>query len=185
MASKNRNEFVVLGAGVIGLSTALTLRDAYPSSAITVVAKHFPGDRSIEYTSPWAGANWASMATDNGPLEGYDRVTFNRFAKMVDEGLGNVVGVGRMGLRAIFDAEIEQADVLSQGTGKVWYEDLVGMSYLDQRDLPEGAVFGLDFKSTFRLNTQVYLNWYVRPSIPPPRTEFGSGVVGHGKTLAR
>ncbi|KAF2450689.1 nucleotide-binding domain-containing protein [Karstenula rhodostoma CBS 690.94] len=160
MASKDENKFVVLGAGVIGLSTALALREAYPSSTITVVAKHFPGDRSIEYTSPWAGANWSSMATDNGPLEGYDRVTFNRFAKMVEEGLGDVVGVGRMGLRVFFDAEIEQVNVLSQGTGKIWYEELVGgMRYLEKGELPDGAVFGVDFKSTFRLNTQVYLNW--------------------------
>ncbi|OAG00844.1 D-amino-acid oxidase-like protein [Paraphaeosphaeria sporulosa] len=166
MPSKHGNEFVVLGAGVIGLSSALALREAYPSSAITVVAKHFPGDRSIDYTSPWAGANWSSMATDNGPLEGYDRVTFNRFAKMVDEGLGDVVGVGRMGLRAVFDAEIEQVNVLSQGTGKIWYEELVGgMRFLEERELPQGAVFGLDFKSTFRLNTQVYLNWLQQQAI--------------------
>jgi D-amino-acid oxidase len=166
MASKGGNEFVVLGAGVIGLSTALTLRETYPSSTITVVAKHFPGDRSIEYASPWAGANWSSMATDSGPLEGYDRVTFNRFARMVGSGLGSSVGLGRMGLRAIFDAEIEQVGVLSEGTGKLWYEELVGgMRFLEKGELPEGAVFGLDFKSTFRLNTQVYLNWYVYPSI--------------------
>jgi D-amino-acid oxidase len=166
MGSKGGNKFVVLGAGVIGLSTALTLREAYPSSIINVVAKHFPGDRSIEYASPWAGANWSSMAIDNGPLEGYDRVTFDRFAKMVDDGLGSVIGLGRMGLRAIFDAEIEQVGVLSEGTGKLWYEELVGgMRFLEKGELPEGAVFGLDFKSTFRLNTQVYLNWYVYPSI--------------------
>jgi len=67
------------------------------------------GDRSIEYASPWAGANWCSMAHDNGPLEGYDRVTFERFAKMVDrEGLGEETGLSRMALRAVFDAEIEE-----------------------------------------------------------------------------
>jgi D-amino-acid oxidase len=26
-------------------------------NAVTVVAKHMPGDYDIEYTSPWAGAN--------------------------------------------------------------------------------------------------------------------------------
>lgn len=160
MSPKDGNAFVVLGAGVIGLTSALALHDAYPSSTITVVAKHFPGDRAIDYASPWAGANWSSMATDNGPLEGYDRVTFGRFARMVDEGLGDVVGVGRMGLRAIFDAEIEQVGVLSPDTGKIWYEELVGgMRFLEGGEVPEGAVFGVDFKSTFRLNTQVYLNW--------------------------
>lgn len=164
MSSSSQQNFVVLGAGVIGLSTALTLRETYPSSTITLVAKHFPGDRSIEYTSPWAGANWSSMASDNGPLEHYDRVTFERFAKMVDEGLGGEdggeIGLGRMGLRAIFDGEIEEVGILSAGTGKLWYEELAGgMRYLEKEEMPKGAVFGLEFKSLFRLNTQVYLNW--------------------------
>jgi D-amino-acid oxidase len=38
-------------AGVIGLQTAISLlEDGY---RITILAKHFPGDRSVEYTSPW------------------------------------------------------------------------------------------------------------------------------------
>jgi D-amino-acid oxidase len=98
----------ILGAGVVGLTNALVLACIYPSANITVIAKHFPGDRSIEYTSPWAGANWASMAHDNGPLEKYDEVTFNRFGQLIDganvwgckaikKGEGNELGLGRMG----------------------------------------------------------------------------------------
>lgn len=44
-------------AGVAGLTSALLLsRD--PANAVTVVAKHMPGDYDVEYTSPWAGANY-------------------------------------------------------------------------------------------------------------------------------
>jgi hypothetical protein len=47
-------------------------------------------------------------------------------------------------------------------TGKIWYDDLVGgITPLDQKELPEGAVFGFEIKSTFRIDTQVYLQWYV------------------------
>lgn len=161
MASKDQPNFLILGAGVIGLTTALTLRAAYPTSHITIVAKHFPGDRSIEYTSPWAGANWSSMVHDNGPLEHYDRVTFKKFAQMVDvEGKGEEVGIGRMGMWGVFDGKIEEVGVLTEETGRIWYEELVGgLEELSKEELPEGAVFGLDFKSTFRINTQVYLNW--------------------------
>lgn len=95
--------FLVLGAGVIGLTTALVLRENYPTSNITVVAKHFPGDRSIEYTSPWAGANWCSFAHDNGPLEKYDEVTFRKFEELL-ENEGIQCGLGRMGMWGIFDA---------------------------------------------------------------------------------
>lgn len=47
-------QIMVLGAGVIGLTTALVLkRKGY--SHVTIIAKHIPGDMSIEYTSPYAG----------------------------------------------------------------------------------------------------------------------------------
>jgi D-amino-acid oxidase len=166
----------ILGAGVIGLTTSLVLSHTYPAANITIVAKHFPGDRSIEYTSPWAGANWSSMAHDNGPLEKYDEVTFKRFGQLIDgtdvfgckainRGEGNELGLGRMGMRAFYDSSIEDAGVLSDGTGKIWYDELVGgLKYLSGEDLPEGAVFGLEFPSTFRINTQVYLSWYVSSS---------------------
>lgn len=56
MAQRN---VVVLGAGVIGLTTALLLAESkqYKYNAM-VVAKHMPGDYDIEYASPWAGANY-------------------------------------------------------------------------------------------------------------------------------
>ncbi|KAF1955199.1 nucleotide-binding domain-containing protein [Byssothecium circinans] len=158
--------FLILGAGVIGLTTALALRSTYPTSKITIVAKHFPGDRSIEYTSPWAGANWAPFSNDNGPLEHYDRVTFNKFAQFVDEGIGKEIGIGKMGMVGYFDAEIEESGLLSQGTGKIWFEDLVGgLEILGKGECPEGAAFGVVYPRTFRIHTQVYLNWLLAQAL--------------------
>ena len=94
---------LILGAGVIGLTTALVLRESYSTANITIVAKHFSGDRSIEYASDWAGANWCSFANDNGPLEKLDEVTFRRFEKLLREE-GEATGIGRMGMWGIFDA---------------------------------------------------------------------------------
>jgi hypothetical protein len=184
MASqKDQQHFLVLGAGVIGLTTSLALSHAYPSAKITVVAKHFPGDRSIEYASPWAGANWSSMAHDNGPLEKYDEVTFHRFGELIDgkrvfgcqtlkagetqcvdsvNGGGNEAGLGRMGMWGVFDAPIEETGILTEETGKVWYDQLVGgLRKLGEGELPKGATFGFEYPSVFRINTQVYLQWYV------------------------
>jgi 2-polyprenyl-6-methoxyphenol hydroxylase-like FAD-dependent oxidoreductase len=43
----------VIGAGVQGLTVALILqKQGYD---VSIIAKHLPGDLSIEYTSPWAG----------------------------------------------------------------------------------------------------------------------------------
>lgn len=171
MSSTDPQNITVLGAGVIGLTSSLVLSHKYPSSKLTVVAKHFPGDRSIEYTSPWAGANWSSMANDNGPLEKLDEITFKRFGQLIDgenvwgckvqnKGEGNEIGLGRMGMWAVFDAPIEETGILSQGTGKVWYDQLVGgLKDLSKETLPKDAVFGVEFPSTYRINTQVYLQW--------------------------
>lgn len=171
MSPSDPQHIAIVGAGIIGLTSSLVLAHAYPNSRITIVAKHFPGDRSIEYTSPWAGANWSSMANDNGPLENYDRVTFQRFGQIMDgksvhgvkvvrSGEGNEAGLGRQQMWAVLDSPIEQTNMLTPETGKVWYDELVGgLRKLDQTELPQGAVFGLEFPSTFRINTQVYLQW--------------------------
>jgi D-amino-acid oxidase len=64
-----------------------------------------------------------------------------------------------MPITAIYDSKIEEAGVLSQGTGKIWYEDLVGgIRMLGEKELPKGAKFGCDLE-TFVVDTQVYLPW--------------------------
>ena len=157
--SKAAHDIVVLGAGVIGLSTALTLRKSYVNDNISIVAKYFPGDYHIDYTSPWAGANWCSSAADNGLLESFDRLTFERFSDLART--TPECGIARSPLRMVFDQKLEDADILSKQTGKIWYEDLVGgLDPLEKSELPHGAIFGLDMKSTFVINTQIYLQWY-------------------------
>jgi D-amino-acid oxidase len=77
---------------------------------------------------------------------------------------------------AIFDAPIEETGILTEATGKVWYDSLVGgLRELSEEDMAgrggkkgEGG-FGVEFPSTFRINTQVYLQWYVSPTYPPQK----------------
>ncbi len=206
MSSQDPPNILILGAGIIGLTTSLVLRHAYPTASITLLAQHFPGDRSIDYTSPWAGANWCSMAHDNGPLEKLDEVTFHRFGQIVDgesvhgvrvvrSGEGNEAGLGRMGMWAFFDSGVEEAGVRSEATGRIWYDGLVGgLREMGRGECPEGSVFGLEFPSTFRINTQVYLQWCVglfyfsiylslHPSIYPIISEHIPPEIPHSHTL--
>lgn len=149
--------YIILGAGVIGLTTALELHTRHPQAHITIVAKYLPGDHHPTYTSPWAGANWLSVATDNGVQESWDRVTYLKFKDFASE--SKEVGVYKMPITAIYDSKIEEAGVLSQGTGKIWYESLVGgIKMLEGTELPEGARFGCKL-DTFVVDTQVYLPW--------------------------
>lgn len=48
------SQVVVLGAGVIGLTTALQLQQK--GFHVTILAHHLPGDLDKDYTSPWYGA---------------------------------------------------------------------------------------------------------------------------------
>jgi D-amino-acid oxidase len=63
----------------------------------------------------------------------------------------------------IFDAPIEETGILSDGTNKIWYDQLVGgLRHLSKEELPKDAVFGIEFPTSFRINTAVYLYWYVK-----------------------
>jgi len=47
------HHIIVIGAGVIGLSTAIQLQER--GYRVTILAECIPGDpKSIRYTSPWA-----------------------------------------------------------------------------------------------------------------------------------
>ncbi|WKT53648.1 FAD dependent oxidoreductase [Fusarium oxysporum f. sp. vasinfectum] len=54
------NTVVIVGAGVIGLTSALLL--AKEGNKVTVIGKHMPGDYDAENGSPWAGANVIPLA---------------------------------------------------------------------------------------------------------------------------
>lgn len=63
-----------------------------------------------------------------------------------------------MEVRALMDSTIEEAGVLSNGTGKIWYEELVGgLRWLEGEEL-KGAGVGYDF-TTWQLDTGIYLGW--------------------------
>ncbi|KAH8651222.1 FAD dependent oxidoreductase [Xylariales sp. PMI_506] len=152
---------IVLGAGVVGLTTALSFKESYPNARVLILAKHFPGDYAGDYTSPWAGGNWCSSANDDGLLEKCDRVTFERFSKLATE--SPEAGIQRSPLQMIFDQQIEDAGILSKNTNKIWYEELVGgLEPISKSSLPSKAVFGYNVKSTFVINTQIYLRWLLK-----------------------
>jgi len=53
---------IVLGAGIIGLQTALTILSSEETKhfKVTIIAEHTPSDHTSDYTSPLAGGYWRS-----------------------------------------------------------------------------------------------------------------------------
>lgn len=77
-------DVVVLGAGVIGLSTALELVSR--GYNVAVVAKDLPCDlHSTGFASPWAGANWCSYAEDDKQQQEWDRVSYAAFLELAQQ----------------------------------------------------------------------------------------------------
>ncbi|KAH3667815.1 hypothetical protein WICMUC_005215 [Wickerhamomyces mucosus] len=72
---------VVVGAGVVGLTSAwILLKKGYD---VTIVGRNIPGDIDIEYTSPFAGANWGSFALDHEHfLQDLDKPAYKLFIKL-------------------------------------------------------------------------------------------------------
>ncbi|KAJ7218306.1 D-amino-acid oxidase [Mycena rebaudengoi] len=69
-------EVVVLGAGVVGLTTALRIQEK-GGYQVTIVAEVLPSDpKSIKYTSHWAGAHHTSTAEPGSRQQKMDQETF-------------------------------------------------------------------------------------------------------------
>ncbi|CAI6270362.1 unnamed protein product [Periconia digitata] len=168
--------FLVIGAGVVGLTTALELRNRYPAAKIVIAAKYLPGDSAPEYTSAWGGANWFPAATDNGPQQAYEAITYRKFKRLCSE--RPECGIKPMQIKWHYEVPIEEAGILTPATGKLWFEDLVGgLRNIEKEELPKGTAFGFEMAS-FVIDVQRYLPWLqteaTRLDIEIHRRIFGS-----------
>ncbi|CAD6444867.1 94acf180-6ebf-49b3-bb3f-57fdfe948467 [Sclerotinia trifoliorum] len=89
--STTPKNIIILGAGISGLQTALSLLTSSSTSSskpkITIIAKHFPGEKDANYCSPWAGADWRSHASrkeEDRRLRGWEEVTYKRWIEVIE-----------------------------------------------------------------------------------------------------
>lgn len=150
--------FLVIGAGVVGLTTALELRARYPAATIVVAAKFLPGDSAPDYTSAWGGANWFPAARDNGRQEDWEAITYRKFKELASS--RPETGIRPMDIRWHYEAPIDEVGIKTPETGKLWFEELVGgLKKIEEKDLPDGTAFGFEMAS-FVIDVQRYLPWY-------------------------
>lgn len=153
------HNIVVIGAGVVGLTNALEIKRAFPGVSVTIVAKNLPGDLTTEYTSPFAGANWESFASnEDKALQEMDAVGYHRLIELCDE---PAAGIWRKENFIYFDEtklKENDSDILKL---RPWFKSVVNnYRELDASELPEGAVWGYSYGGLV-ISVPIYLQYLV------------------------
>ncbi|KAF2103284.1 D-amino-acid oxidase [Rhizodiscina lignyota] len=155
-----QTNITVLGAGVVGLTTALLL-SRNPKYSITIVAKHMPGDYDIEYASPWAGANYLPVGTEESLLGKLEKATWPELSRLASDVL-------EAGIHFQDTVVYNRKKDVGSATGDwfkellkkdAWFKDVVpNFRVLPERELPPIMDSATGFTSVC-INTAIYLPW--------------------------
>ncbi|KAH7348351.1 hypothetical protein BKA65DRAFT_397953 [Rhexocercosporidium sp. MPI-PUGE-AT-0058] len=149
------DQILILGAGVTGLSTAISLL-THPSTShltITIIAAHLPGDLSPAYTSPWAGGDWhshASLSDEDADIRRWDGRTYEAIKQNTETRPS--IGLNFTTLRYFWGSFTTATQ--PDGSG-IWFSSLVHDFHVldleeerrEGRPVPKDAVFGTRFRS--------------------------------------
>ncbi|ERS99603.1 hypothetical protein HMPREF1624_02963 [Sporothrix schenckii ATCC 58251] len=156
-------DFVVVGAGVSGLTSSLTLAKAYPTKQIVVVAQNLPSDAQLPatYASAFAGANFMPMAdAANSRWERSSWPEFARLAQYVPEAGVVFRDVKLLGRHKDRDTATGQWFQTLMAPDP-WFATVVpGYRSLEPAEIPGGYDFGATFQSIC-INVPLYLQWLV------------------------
>ncbi|KAE8146403.1 FAD dependent oxidoreductase [Aspergillus avenaceus] len=156
------NNIVILGAGVTGLTTAYLLSKDV-SNSITVVAKHMPGDYDIEYTSPWAGANYLPVGKADSSHARWERNTWPVLKDLAEK--HPEAGIHFQD-SVVYNRKKDQLSTTGKWFSELmqkepWYKDVVpNFRNIADDQLPPGIDNASVFTSVC-INTAIYLPWLV------------------------
>ncbi|KAJ7669024.1 D-amino-acid oxidase [Mycena rosella] len=142
-------EIVVVGAGVVGLTTAVHIQER-GGYHVSVLAEILPSDpKNIKYTSHWAGAHHVSSAGTDVRQQKMDQETFKTMWELSAPG-GPAEGCF---------LRIHEEEYFLKGIAN--YEALQTMpdfKALPSSSLPPDSAEGISF-STLTIDSPVYLNY--------------------------
>ncbi|KAK9848734.1 D-amino-acid oxidase [Penicillium brevicompactum] len=148
----SKETIVVIGAGVIGLTTALHIQHQNPAQSILLVARDFPSDTSINYASPWAGAHYRPV-----PGSSPQALRESNQAQRTYEYLKRTAepGAGIEFIQGIEHLEAPPAECLDPQSVHDLYSHLDGFRVLSGEEVPEGVKWGVQY-GTYVVNSPVY-----------------------------
>ncbi|PAV20663.1 D-amino-acid oxidase [Pyrrhoderma noxium] len=142
---------IVLGAGVVGLSTAIKIQES--GHSVTIVAETFPDEpKNIRYTSWWSGAHHVSLSGDDTRQQAFDRETFKIMWEMSEPGKDSEECFLRIPQTEYYAEKRYGANCL---------EVMPEYRVLAQDELITGAVSGVSF-NTLTIDMPVYLLYLLR-----------------------
>ncbi|KAF4945779.1 hypothetical protein FSARC_14362 [Fusarium sarcochroum] len=137
----------IVGAGITGLAIAAQLSRNHE---ITVVAKNLPGDEpSVEWASPWAGANFVAGYCSSPRDRKMQRDTFAEMWRLAIRHPES--SVKTLPMEEFFNEERTEDDL--------WYKDF--FRFLSKDELAEGVNYGVTY-TTIVLNPNIFLSWLQR-----------------------
>ncbi|KAL6704896.1 D-aspartate oxidase [Coniothyrium glycines] len=142
---------VIVGAGVIGLDVALLLAQRGLGPQIIVVAEHLPGDTSINYTSPWAGANFSAISGSDANALRWDKMGYGHMMKLAEE----------HGVEACI-SKTPSFEYWDEMPARSKIDSMAGYLHdfkiLREQALPDGCQFGVSF-TTITVNAPRYIQY--------------------------
>ncbi|OGE58327.1 hypothetical protein PENARI_c001G06425 [Penicillium arizonense] len=145
---------VVVGAGVIGLDVALVLAKRGYGRNTTIIAEHLPGDTSINYTSPWAGANFSAISASDANALRWDKLGYAYLLSLA--------------------AKDDKDAFVKESTSTEYWDEMPSPAKIDSMakylknfkeipagDLPSGVAYGIEF-TTITLNAPMHIRYLLR-----------------------
>lgn len=160
-------QIVIVGAGVLGLSTALAICEEFTEPyELTVIGEYGPHNtemnsslsNSHQYTSPWAGAHFRPFPSKNEQeyremlLTRTTQSKFKQFAREFPES----------SIKFIQGKEyLEKPDEFYSNLSTGWKEQIEDFEVIPEEELPSGVKLGVSYK-TWVLNPPLYLQFLYR-----------------------
>jgi D-amino-acid oxidase len=163
MAPTALEPVVIIGAGVIGLTTALHLQ-SLSLSPITILASELPTDHnpSATYASPWAGAHYRPIPGDTPQLRAERHLAIQTFHVM--KRIASQHHISEAGVKLMKGIEYLESPTSVESalkTGNIYAGPNDGFRVLEIGELPDGVKWGCEY-DTYSLNVPVYLRWMMR-----------------------
>ncbi|KAJ5489667.1 hypothetical protein N7539_004557 [Penicillium diatomitis] len=146
------DHILIVGAGVLGLTTAIQISLA--GRKVTLLARDLPGDFTIDYASPWAGAHFRPSPARTGPEQLEQQLMRTTYAQFEE------LATTRPECGVQFVPAIEYFDVADKETflaKENGYIDWPDFEVLGGGGDSVGTEIGVE--RSWILNSPVYLEW--------------------------